>query len=468
MKHTIALEFQLLLRDRAVGLAVALLAALLIIAVLAGRNAQYAETAALDEAATRIQAEWAGQPPKNPHDAAHYGILVYRPAAPLQAMDPGVLPYQGAAVFLEAHRRNTPFLSPASVRAADGRFGSTRLSPLLQLAGGFFALVIGYLVGARESRRGIAPLLIGVGARPANLIAAKALMTFILVFAAAIPALCLAASGVSSGDEASRFLVLAIASLTHLGTLAALGVAAGIGFGVSRGGLAAVTLLWALGVLIIPRALDIVAEQALPSTRTALEATINADFARGPDMHAEGSSESNEALKQAVLAEYDVDRLEDLPINYDALLAEADEAYRGGVYDRRLAEADARRRAQDSIRSLSWAFSPTPAILDLSARMAGSHADYQRSFDDEAEAFRRDLVGRLNQHMAENSRTGDWSWTAEDGYFSSFEAFDPPQPTFARDLPGALPAVAALTAWSFVALLGLVFVGQRQRFGRAG
>lgn len=61
-----------------------------------------------------MQEEWAAQPPKNPHMAAHYGILVYRPRAPLQAIEPVVLPYQGAVTFLKAHKRNAPMLSPAS------------------------------------------------------------------------------------------------------------------------------------------------------------------------------------------------------------------------------------------------------------------------------------------------------------------------------------------------------------------
>ena len=84
----------------------------------------------------------------------------------------------------------------------------------------------------------------------------------------------------------------------------------------------------------------------------------------------------------------------------DALLMQADEDYRGGVYDRRLAEAEALRERQDTIRKASWVFGPTPAMLDLSVRIAGADADTQRRFEESAEGFRRDLVGRLNQLKA--------------------------------------------------------------------
>lgn len=163
-------------------LTAAVLALILLIAFVSGLRADQAETAALQSAAQRVQQEWAAQPPKNPHSAAHYGILVYRPRAQLQAIEPGVLPYQGAVTFLEAHKRNAPMLSPASVRAAESRYGGTRFSPMLQIAGGFLALVLGFLIGSREARRGVSALLKGAGVRGGPMVAAKAVATGALVW----------------------------------------------------------------------------------------------------------------------------------------------------------------------------------------------------------------------------------------------------------------------------------------------
>ena len=456
---SLRLESRLVARDKGAMITTCVLAIALLFGFASGFRADQAETAALRTAAERVQEEWAAQPPKNPHLAAHYGILVYRPRAPLQAIEPGVLPYQGAVTFLEAHKRNAPMLSPASVRAAESRYGGTRFSPMLQIAGGFLALVLGFLIGSREARRGMTALLKGSGARGRPMVAAKAIVTGALVLAAAAPSLIAAAFQLEGVDAAARYAVLAGASLLHLFVLAGIGVAAGQWLGSARFGLTAVAFAWGMSVLIIPRMADVVAEQAVPLTQAELNEVIAADIALGPDGHAD--TEANAVFEREILEEYGVETREELSVNFDALLLQADEEYRGGVYDERLAEAEALREKQDAIRRIAWMFGPTPAMLDVSVRVAGADADTQRRFDESAEVFRRDLVGRLNQHMAVNSRSGVWTWTPEDGYFASFSAFKPPAPTLGDDLPDLVPGGLALLIWSLIALLALVSAGHR-------
>jgi len=460
MWSSLRLERKLILRDRGAIATACLLAAILLVSFVSGLQADRSEAAALRSAAESIQAEWAAQPPKNPHSAAHYGILVYRPAAPLQAIEPGVLPYQGAVTYLTAHKRNAPMLSPASVRVAETRYGGTRFSPLLQIAGGFLALVIGYLVGAREARRGMLPLLIGTGTRGGAVVAAKSVAAGTLVLLAALPALVLAAITIGGGDPGERFALLSVASLLHLFVLGSIGVAAGIWLGAARFGLAAVAFVWAMSVLIIPRIGNIAAERIAPLTQQQVAKTIEADFAKGPDGHS-SDSDANRVFEQRVLKQYGVATKDELPVNFDALLMQADEEFRGSVYDRRLAEAEAVRERQDNIRRSAWAFGPTSAMLDLSVRIAGSDADTQWRFDESAEAFRRDLVGRLNRHMAENSETGDWSWTPEDRYYASFSAFRPRTPALRNDIDDVVPAGLALLGWAFAAFFALMLTARR-------
>jgi len=453
------LERTLVIRDKGAMLTAITLALILVVAFVSGLRADQAETAALQTAAGRVQQEWAAQPPKNPHSAAHYGILVYRPRAPLQAIEPGVLPYQGAVTFLEAHKRNAPMLSPASVMAAESRYGGTRFSPMLQIAGGFLALVLGFLIGSREARRGMSALLKGSGVRGGPAVAAKAVTTGALVLAAAVPSLIVAAFQIEGGDAIARYAVLAGASLLHLFVLAAMGVAAGQILGGARFGLTAVAITWGLSVMIIPRIADVAAEQLVPMTQATLNAVITTDFEQGPDGH--GDSEANAVFERQILKEYGVKTVKDLPVNFDALLMQADEDYRGGVYDRRLAEAEAVRERQDSIRRVSWVFGPTPVMLDLSVRVAGADADTQRRFDESAEVFRRDLVERLNRHMAENSASGDWDWTPEDKYYASFDAFRPPALTLGESWPDLVPAGLGLLVWMLIAGGALVLAGRQ-------
>ncbi|MEO0412517.1 MAG: DUF3526 domain-containing protein [Pseudomonadota bacterium] len=457
--HLLSLETALVLRDRGALLTACVLSIILIASFLSGLRADQTEKRALQTAAQKVQAEWDAQPPKNPHTASHYGILVYRPAAPLQAIEPGVLPYQGAVTFLEAHKRQAPILSPASVHAADSRYGGTRFSAMLQIAGGFLSLVLGFLIGSREARRAISPLLQGTGVQGLPLVTAKAFVTGMLVLAAALPSLLLAAFQMETADALARYALLSGASLVHLFILAGLGVATGQWFGSARFGLTAVAFAWGMSVLIIPRMADVVAEQLFPLTQRAVNKTIAADIAKGPDGH--GETEANALFEQQILEDYGVERREDLPVNFDAMLMQADEEYRGGVYDVRLAQAEVVRERQDTVRRAAWFFGPTPAMLDLSVRIAGADANTQRRFDDSAEAFRRDLVGRLNRHMAENSRSGDWEWTPQDGYYASFSAFQPPAPRLRDELRALVPGAATLVFWLVFALTALVLSGRR-------
>ena len=59
-----------------------------------------------------------GQPKKNPHSAAHYGVYAFKPKSPLALVDTGIDPYMGVAVWLEAHKQNEFKYRPAQDRTA--------------------------------------------------------------------------------------------------------------------------------------------------------------------------------------------------------------------------------------------------------------------------------------------------------------------------------------------------------------
>jgi ABC-2 type transport system permease protein len=78
---------------------------LLVAALLAGWSYQRdlaAQKAAADSAE---HARWLGQPAKNPHSAAHYGVWAFKPRLAATFLDPGIEPYAGVAVWLEAHNQ---------------------------------------------------------------------------------------------------------------------------------------------------------------------------------------------------------------------------------------------------------------------------------------------------------------------------------------------------------------------------
>ena len=61
-----------------------------------------------------VRAQWEAQGVKGTHQAAHFGIYVFKPESPLAAIDPGLRQFTGQALWLEPHKRNLARFSPAA------------------------------------------------------------------------------------------------------------------------------------------------------------------------------------------------------------------------------------------------------------------------------------------------------------------------------------------------------------------
>ena len=79
-------------------------------------------------------ADWLAQPERHPHDAAHQGMHVFKPEAPLSIIDPGIGPYVGSTLWLRAHRQTEVKFRPAQDATGLTRFGSLSAAWVLQTA----------------------------------------------------------------------------------------------------------------------------------------------------------------------------------------------------------------------------------------------------------------------------------------------------------------------------------------------
>lgn len=75
---------------------------------------------------------WVDQGAKNPHAAAHFGQYAFKPVSPLALADPGVDPFVGSAVWLEAHKQNETQFRSASDSGLAARLGGLSLAFILQ------------------------------------------------------------------------------------------------------------------------------------------------------------------------------------------------------------------------------------------------------------------------------------------------------------------------------------------------
>jgi ABC-2 type transport system permease protein len=174
-------------RDRT--LAVALLAVMLlgIVAALSGGLDAHRRAQINGAAQVRDYERWLAQPERNPHSASHFGTSAFYVPSRLATLDPGVVPYVGAALFLEAHRQNEPAFAEAPDGGAVQRMGRLSLAGVIQVW--LPLLVIALAAGAFASERedGTLAFLLGLGITPMRLLLGKALAVAMAVLAVLAP-----------------------------------------------------------------------------------------------------------------------------------------------------------------------------------------------------------------------------------------------------------------------------------------
>jgi ABC-2 type transport system permease protein len=188
----------------------------------------------------------------------------------------------------------------------------------------------------------------------------------------------------------------------------------------------------------------------------AFTAAMSREMAEGIDGH-DPADKRLESLRNRVLAEYKVSRIEDLPFNFRGVALQAGEEYGNRVLDKHYGRLWRLFEEQlNAQRVFSW-MSPLVALRPYSMALAGTDLRTHREFSEQAEAFRRDLVQFLNNHLEKNSRTGDWHWRAGPDIWPKAPDFRyeprPLQRTLAEERDDAVVLAVWLAASALAALL---------------
>jgi ABC-2 type transport system permease protein len=102
------------------------------------------------------------------------------------------------------------------------------------------------------------------------------------------------------------------------------------------------------------------------------------------------------AFRARLLSEHGVTRVEDLPFNYRGALSTEGEALTSSLFDRYFADTASVQRAQVALLALASFFSPALACRRVSMAGAGTDLETHLRFLQQAEAYRFDLIQRLN------------------------------------------------------------------------
>lgn len=412
------------------------------------------------------------QPDRHPHRMVHYGHYVFRAPPPLAMFDPGVDAVTGQSLFLEGHRQNSAMFADARAEARTGGFGALTPAKLYHLFLPLLIIALGHGVILREREaRTLGPLL-SQGVSGMRLYRGKLLALGALIGLLSVPALFSSLVACLSGESFLASFTLYAGNLIYLGVWAAIALLVSVvarSRGVALGILSAV---WVLTVLVIPRIGVTSASAVLPTEGKILtDMRMNDDLRKLGDGH-NVADPAFAKLKANLLAEYDVDSVEDLPLNFRGVVASKNEAELTETLNKYAERRMNKERDQAAhLAAYGW-LSPYLAIGGASRNIAGTDLATHHRFLREAEAVRYDFVEGLNQAHVEklsyaddiNRNNGEEGWRRARIDASNWSVLNEfkftPDP--ARDrLSRATSKLMALLLW-LVALLGTGLMAARR------
>lgn len=450
-----------------------LLAAWAVLALLAAVATLQAQSQAHRERSDAAAAEqrlWEQQGARNPHSAAHFGQYAYKPATPLGALEPGLDPWLGTAIWMEAHYEN-----PSTQRAADdatplSRFGTLSFGWLLLVLLPLAAVVLGYDRMAEERAQQRLRLHLAGGATAGGLMLGKGLALAVLVALVTAPAwlgamlVAALADGMrfpDGGARASQWL-LGYAGYGVLWVLLTLAVSALARS--ARQSLAILASAWLLGVLLLPRLAAERAEAAHPSPHAeTFWKEVRKAQSEGIDGHSAGDTRAKQ-LEAETLQRYGVTRKEDLPISFAGVALQASEEYGNEVFERfHGARWDGYAEQARSAARWSW-LAPAIAVRQVATAAAATDLEHHRRFAQAAETHRRDLQRFLNDDMTRNAKGKDFEYKAPDALWAA-------APRWSYAAPAAVSSVRTaafvLLAWLIGAGAACVIAARRLPLGAA-
>ncbi|MEL6860642.1 MAG: DUF3526 domain-containing protein [Pseudomonadota bacterium] len=401
-------EWRLWLRSK-----VAVIAFLIVSLIIAATSILNAGRMA-DERAERIHQQevaeqtFLEQPDRHPHRMVHYGHYVFRAPPPLALFDPGVDAVTGQSIFLEGHRQNTAMFADVRASANLGSFEGITPAFVYQMLVPLLLIALGHGVFVREREaRTLAPLL-AQGLSGQSLYFGKFLALAGLTGALLLPLLILVGFTATLGESVMMGLSVALGYVAYLLIWCALIVLVSA-MSSSRGlALGVLVFIWLIWALIVPRL-----AVASASTAVSVPGKLETDFQMYADIRelGDGHNAADPAFAQLranLLVQYDVETIEELPVNFRGIVAQTSEADLTDVMNE---YADRRMGVERSqslhVNQYGW-LSPVIAIAAASRYLSGTDLVTHHRFLREAEAVRFDFVQGLNKsHVEELSYIDD-------------------------------------------------------------
>lgn len=364
--------------------------------------------------------DWLKQDRRHPHDAAHQGMHAFKPEAALAVVDPGINPYIGGTLWLQAHRQSEVKFRPAQDATGLQRFGDLSAGWVMQVLGPLLVIVLGFNTFAGEREQGTLRQTLSLGVSPLQLLWGKALALALGLAVLLVPAAVVAAVTVAFGAEAAeagtaldallRFGAMSLGYAVYLAIFIFLVLGVSAASSTSRTAITVLLALWIANTVIAPRVLSELSRAWHPSpTKLEFTKALNAGL----------KAESDRVWQQAFGT---TDRWSrDVPLNKWGLALQIDDKASYAIYDQHYGQLWDTYERQQHLQEWSGLALPLLAVRAWSMGMAGTDFVHHRDFTTAAERHRRlvqdlmsqDLVARAdplgNQHFQYQAGPDLWA-----------------------------------------------------------
>ena len=425
---------------------------LLLVAAIAGGVQHQHDIARQHADAQRAERDaWLDKGDMNPHAAAHYGAFVFKPVQPLSAIDPGLDPFLGVFVFLEAHKQQLARHRPIEDASPTRRLGlltpATAALVLLPLL--VVSLTFSSFAGERD--QGTLRPLLALGISRGSLLAGKALgallpLILIVMPAAIIGAVMLyfSAPADPGAPIAARAFGLFAVYLVHAIIWTGLGLAVSARARSQATALVVLLALWFANAFVMPPVAMAIAKTVTPSP-SAIEfaAAIEDEKDTWPNW-----DQRVDAVMQRFLdGEFESTFA---PANVEVVALIESEAEETALYERHFANLFDKYEQQARSYERAAMMAPTLAARTLSMALAGTDDAHDRLFATAAAAYRTQMLTTLNSELAQSGRLNTFDYVRGRDLWEKVPPFD-------YDVPPA--AWAVLETWWSSAVLVLWLAG---------
>ena len=432
-------------RDGRFRWAAGLLFVLLVAAIAGGAQHQSQIARQHAEAQAAERDAWLDKGDMNPHAAAHYGAFVFKPVQPLSAIDPGLDPFLGVFVFLEAHKQQLARHRPIEDAAPTRRLGlltpATAALVLLPLL--VVSLTFSSCAGERD--QGTLRPLLALGVSRWSLLGGKAMGALLPLIVVMLPAAIAAAVFLylyrpadPDAPIGARAFGMLMVYLAHACVWTGLGLAVSARARSQASALVVLLAIWFANAFVMPPVAMAIADRDAPAPPAlAFASAIDREKAQWPDWDAR----VDRVMERFLDGEFESSLA---PANVEVVALIESEAEETALYERHFARLFETYRAQSRVYEAIGTLSPTLAARTLSMALAGTDEAHDGEFAAAAARYRSQMLTTLNTELAASGRLNAFDYVRGRDLWEQIPPFD-------YDVPGPWWAISQRW-WSALAL----------------